>query len=111
MKLSERLECIEMSLNSKVEVTKIYHGKDHACRCGCCGRYFEKGDKGFTRAINKLNSDNFSCFENQVQVDTSDIRPDYEYSQGWINIPYDPNITDKCYCVYFKPVAAVKESE
>lgn len=103
MKLSERLECIEKNFNSKIEITKIYHGKDHACRCGCCGRYFEKGDKGFTRAINTLNSDTFKCFENRVELSTYQNVHDGKVlpTEGWINIPYDYD-NDKCYCVYIK---------
>lgn len=35
------------------ELTTIYTGDEHGCRCGCHGKYFKPGDKGFTRALNK----------------------------------------------------------
>ena len=34
-------------------ITSIYTGDEHGCRCGCHGRYFKSGVKGFTRALNK----------------------------------------------------------
>ena len=34
-------------------ITSIYTGDEHGCRCGCHGRYFKPGEKGFTRALNK----------------------------------------------------------
>jgi len=70
------------------EITDVYHGRDHACRCGCCGNYFKPGERGFTRAINRMNKDDFECFN-------------LEAGTTYINIPYDWD-NDKCYCVYFK---------
>ena len=29
------------------EITKIYVGGDRVCRCGCAGKYFNKGEEGF----------------------------------------------------------------
>ena len=34
-------------------ITSIYTGDEHGCRCGCHGRYFKPGEKGFIRALNK----------------------------------------------------------
>jgi hypothetical protein len=69
------------------DITQIYRGKDHACRCGCCGRYFKAGEKGFTRAINEMSKTDFYCFN-------------VEYGDTYINIPYDYD-NDKCFCIYF----------
>lgn len=35
------------------EITKAYTGRENGCRCGCGGNYFDPGQKGFTRALNK----------------------------------------------------------
>lgn len=48
------MNAIQFSLLIKdKELTTIYTGDEHGCRCGCRGRYFKPGDKGFTRALNK----------------------------------------------------------
>jgi hypothetical protein len=36
------------------EPFQIYTGDEAGCRCGCHGRYFEPGSKGYTRAWNKF---------------------------------------------------------
>ena len=78
------------------DIKQIYRGKDHACRCGCCGKYFEadkpEDHRGFVRAINEMNKPTFKCFD-----------VEYEKYNGttWINIPYD-QYNDKCFCIYFK---------
>lgn len=70
------------------EITKIYRGRDHACRCGCCGKYYYPGDKGFTRAVNEINkNDEYYLFGNSI-------------GKTYINIPYDVD-RDMCLCVYF----------
>ena len=47
------MNAIQFSLLIKdKELTTIYTGDEHGCRCGCHGRYFKPGDKGFTRALN-----------------------------------------------------------
>ena len=88
-------------------IAKIYHGGDHVCRCGCAGKYFERGTKGFTRALNALrkgfltesNGDNIwvsGYGHNEMQVSEGiDIRTDY------INIPEaNDRRHNKCYCLY-----------
>lgn len=89
-------------------IQKIYHGGDHACRCGCAGKYFRRGEIGFTRALNKLRR-GFLTEEAGDKV----------YVSGWghneeqtsvgvdimrnccINIPIatDPH-HNKCFCLY-----------
>ena len=94
---------------TEADIMRIYHGGDHVCRCGCAGRYFDRGDRGFTRAMNALKR-GFLTEEkgdkvyvtgyghNEMQTsDGIDIKPDY------INIPEadDPR-HNKCYCLYRK---------
>lgn len=45
---------IQLSLLLKDKtITQIYTGLESGCRCGCHGKYFNPGEKGFTRALNK----------------------------------------------------------
>lgn len=90
------------------DVQKIYHGLDHCCRCGCGGNYFDRGSRGFTRAMNKMLSAEFKPLEVGMDVHTRDGR--YLQSTGveidgvfnvYVNIPYN-GMTDKCYCLYFE---------
>lgn len=75
--------------NRKMEdITKIYRGLDHHCRCGCGGVYHYAGSRGMKMAITKMNKETF------MPSDQVDAGPNY------INIPYDYN-KDLCYCVYF----------
>lgn len=73
------------------DITQIYRGKDHWCRCGCGGTYFERNRpedaRGFKRAINQMNKPDFETW-------------DVEVGDTYINIPYDAD-NDKCFCVYF----------
>lgn len=86
--------------NANVKISQIYHGKNNSCRCEYCGSYYTEGDKGFTRALNNLNSGNLLCDDKQIEVRISN-------NSGWINIPYlNPKTgadQNKCYCVYVKP--------
>lgn len=79
------------------DIEKIYHGKDHWCRCGCGGNYFYHGvDKtGYTRAINKMKKPEFKAY-NIESHDSS--------MATWINIP-DAMQDNMCYCIYFKKEA------
>lgn len=45
-------------------IEQAYTGREEGCRCGCHGNYFDKGTRGFTRALNKafkLNPDVVLC--------------------------------------------------
>lgn len=47
------MNAIQFSLLIKdKELTTIYAGAERGCRCGCHGRYFKPGEKGFMRALN-----------------------------------------------------------
>jgi hypothetical protein len=78
------------------EIEKIYHGKDHWCRCGCGGNYFYRGveteKRGFNRALSSLKKETFESFDIEY----------HDYGGGaWLNIP-KANQDNKCYCIYFK---------
>lgn len=74
------------------DIKRIYHGLDNHCRCGCGGRYFEAGERGFTRAINKMKKEDFRAF---------DIKGRVNGKVHWLNIP-EQWTNDMCYCIYFK---------
>lgn len=91
------------------DISRIYHGGDHVCRCGCAGRYFERGSRGFTRALNALKRGFMTesagdkvhvtgYGHNEVQISEGiDIETDY------INIPeYNAPNHNRCYCLYRK---------
>lgn len=70
------------------EITEIYRGRDHACRCGCCGKYYTPEDKNFKRLVNEINkNDAYYLTDNRI-------------GETYINIPYDKE-RDMCFCVYF----------
>ena len=89
-------------------IQKIYHGGDLACRCGCAGKYYLRGERGFTRALNKLRRGFLTeeagdkvhvtgwGHDEDVISDGIEINPD-----GYIDIPIatDPR-HNKCYCLY-----------
>jgi len=68
------------------DITTIYYGKDHACRCGCCGTYCDDVSKGFKLRIAKL--------QKGVLVEGEVVAED-----NHINIPL-AYTDDKCYCLY-----------
>ena len=91
------------------DIDRIYHGGDHVCRCGCAGTYFERGSRGFTRALNALKRGFMTesagdkvhvtgYGHNEVQTSEGiDIKTDY------INIPeYAAPNHNRCYCLYNK---------
>lgn len=34
-------------------IQSIYSGKNTDCRCGCCGKYYRRGDRSFHRIMNE----------------------------------------------------------
>ena len=54
MSTRESLDEIRNSINSE-EIKDIYVGADKCCRCGCRGKYYRSKDKGFQRALNRVN--------------------------------------------------------
>lgn len=86
MKLEELLEKYNKTID---DIKDIYHGKNNWCRCGCGGNYFSHGDKGFTRAINRLKDNDYCKVEST------------EYDNNWINI-VDEARDNMAYTIYWK---------
>ena len=83
-------------LLSNVKIEEIYVGRDHGCRCGCGGNYYNFDQKSplmkrfLTRAEGLLKKnlqycELANCFE-----------------MNWINIPSSFEGAGKCFCIYFK---------
>ena len=70
------------------QITSLYYGTDHACRCGCSGSYFEPGSRGFKLHMNTLAR----LAEPAGKVESED--------DVYVNIPTDAD-RDKCVCLYF----------
>lgn len=68
---------------------KIYLGKDHTCRCGCSGMYWEKGETGFEDRVSEIRD--LVREEGYGEIETG---------IGHMNIPIDGS-DDECYCLYF----------
>ena len=89
-------------------IQKIYRGGDHVCRCGCAGKYYVRGSRGFTRALNELRR-GFLTEEAGDKVHVTGWGHDeIVTSEGidinrniYIDIPIatDPR-HNKCYCLY-----------
>ena len=84
-------------------IQKIYYGGDLVCRCGCAGKYYLRGERGFMRALNKLRR-GFLTEEAGDKVHVTGWGHDEEIDIApncYINIPIatDPR-HNKCYCLY-----------
>ena len=88
-------------------ITRIYHGGDHVCRCGCAGTYVERGTSAFTRALNiirkgfmteEAGDHIYVCGYGHNEMQKSD---GVEIGDNYINVPIfnDPR-HNKCYCLY-----------
>lgn len=85
------------------QITKIYHGLENCCRCGCGGKYFKRGTRGFTRALNTIQKPKFKALAEGELMHTSygvAICRGIDHGSNYLDIPYNAN-TDKCYCLYF----------
>ena len=74
---------------SESDITKVYVGKSHACRCGCCGDYFKRGEPEFEEALNKLREG----IDPVHEFGPDDIGPNY------VNVDTD-EAEDTCICLY-----------
>ncbi len=97
-----KVNCTEDSIH------RIYHGGDHVCRCGCAGKYFERGSKGFTRALNALRKGFMTESNGEVVYvygyghNEEQISKGIDITKEYINVPiYDDANHNKCYCLYF----------
>jgi len=68
-------------MKNLTNATRVYIGQDRACRCGCQGKYWEPGTRGFKQAITKAQ---------KLEADDVD--------ETYINFPYGNN---RAITVYF----------
>ena len=74
---------------SESDITKVYVGKSHCCRCGCQGDYFKRGESEFEKALNELRKG----------IDlVHDFGPD-DIGSNYINVDTD-EVEDTCICLY-----------
>lgn len=71
--------------------SRIYYGRDRACRCGCKGSYADRGGRTFTRYSNTLRK----------ALETGDFRGPVEFEPDFANVPVGPESIDNCFCLYF----------
>ena len=72
------------------DIKQIYYGGDNCCRCGCKGRYADRGTPLFTRYMNKIAK--------TPLVGEAEIAKD----KYWLNLPTDTSTyVGKCFCLYF----------
>lgn len=74
---------------SKSDITKIYVGRSHDCRCGCCGDYFYKGSSGFDEVIAELEDG----------VNPAHDWCDEDVGVNYVNVDL-AGTDDQCYCLY-----------
>lgn len=79
-------------------ICKIYSGKDHACRCGCKGNYYETEDKSYIRILNAVKR----AFIKDARLQEVDYSILLNGAVEYINIPNGKKLNDHCYCIYFK---------
>lgn len=107
MKMLNFDETLKSAGWTEESITKIYHGGDHVCRCGCAGNYFERGTRGFTRALNALKR-GFMTEEKGDKVwvsgyghDEEQVSDGIDFGGSYINIPEaDASNHNRCYCLY-----------
>lgn len=81
--MGAKLETIRTSEIDFSNVSKIYHGANEGCRCGCRGEYFDTTSSEFANKV--------SAIKRLGEVDA-------QVTERYINIPIRNN---KAYTVYF----------
>lgn len=106
MTLQQMLDSVHSTYKPE-DVRRIYSGLDHCCRCGCGGKYHEKGEIGFKRILNKLIAGEVEPYPagavRHVQGgghNENIIEEGLDYGQKYLNIPI-AGTSNKCYCLYF----------
>lgn len=105
MKLQEMFD--KLGCKWKIEdITKIYSGLDHCCRCGCGGEYYERGTVGFKRILSKLIAGKVEPYpkgeQRYVKGGGHNEWLEEEgmvYELNFFNIPV-AGTSNRCYCLY-----------
>ena len=84
---------------SESQITEIYSGKDHDCRCGCKGTYTKPEYRSYKRILNALKKTFIDNTVRTLEVEYSDLS---DGSVDYINIPNGDAYKDHCYCLYFR---------
>ena len=89
-------------------VHRIYSGLDHCCRCGCGGKYYDKGSVGFKRILSKLIAGKVEPYPANTPRyviggghNEQIIEEGLDFGGDYLNIPI-AETSNKCYCLYFK---------
>jgi len=73
------------------DIRQIYYGGDHVCRCGCKGRYADRGTPLFARYMTQLAKAPLAG-----PVETAE-------DKCWVNLPTDASTyVGRCFCLYFR---------
>lgn len=73
------------------DIQQIYYGGDNVCRCGCRGKYADKGTPLFKRYLTKIGKTELA---GPVEV---------AEDKFWVNLPTDTStVVGKCFCLYFE---------
>lgn len=76
------------------QAKEIYRGKDHACRCGCKGKYYSQGGTMWTKTVRAVQT-------SQVRLEEASVVHRRDGSVEHINLPYGEKSKDRCFCLYF----------
>lgn len=83
-------------------IVLAYTGREHGCRCGCHGNYFDPGTRGFTRAVNKAKKLNFPVREYDKNVRERPNEATFSNSADgyWLDLYIPANPHDKTITLY-----------
>lgn len=97
--MSISLEELLKKIGTTIEaIDEIYSGKDHECRCGCKGKYYNSEDKGYNRILNAAKR----AFARDARLQEVVYDVLLDGTVEYINIPNGKIHTDHCYCIYFR---------
>ena len=107
MKLQEMLDSVAAKWTPD-NVQRIYSGLDHCCRCGCGGKYYDRGSVGFKRILSKLIAGKVEPYPAGTQRYVTGgghkewiIEEGLDFHGDYLNIPI-AETSNKCYCLYFE---------
>lgn len=78
------------------EIEQIYSGKDHYCRCGCGGKYYDDMSSRTAKIILTRAEKAFKKYYYECEMFIGK-----DYKNCWLNIPTNFEGPGRCYCIYF----------